>query len=117
MEPVPSLRRQPGLPARCPGSARRRVRFDVARLGLGGREHLLVDLQVGPDLLCVVVVFERLQELADFGAVRDACERAASLDFAAVAVPGVGDFVATLAGWSERTAGANAKREYCTGAW
>jgi hypothetical protein len=54
---------------------------------------------------------------ADFGAARDACERAASLDFAAVAVPGVGDFVATLAGWSERTAGANAEPEYCTGAW
>jgi hypothetical protein len=54
---------------------------------------------------------------ADFGAARDACERAASLDFAAVAVPGVGDFVATLAGWFERTAGANAEPEYCTGAW
>jgi hypothetical protein len=53
----------------------------------------------------------------DFGAARAACERAVSLDFAAVAVPGVGDFVATLAGWSERIAGANAEPEYCTGAW
>jgi hypothetical protein len=56
---------------------------------------------------------------ADLAAARDACVRAVSLDFAAVAVPGVGDFVATLAAWSERTAGANAEPEYCTaaGAW
>jgi hypothetical protein len=52
---------------------------------------------------------------ADFGAVRDACGRTVSLDFAAGA--GVGDFAATLAGWSERTGGANAEPEYCTGAW
>jgi hypothetical protein len=50
---------------------------------------------------------------ADFGAARDACERAVSLDFAAVA--GVGDFVAIFGG----TAGANAEPEYCTtaGGW
>jgi hypothetical protein len=53
------------------------------------------------------------------GAARDACERAESLDFAAAAVAGVCDLVATLEGWSERTAGANAEPEYCTtaGAW
>jgi hypothetical protein len=54
----------------------------------------------------------------DFGAARDVCERAVSLDFAAAAVAGVA-FVATLAGWSERTGGANAEPEYCTtaGGW
>jgi hypothetical protein len=53
---------------------------------------------------------------ADFGAARDACERAVSLDFAAAAATGVVAFVATLEGWSERTAGANAEPEYCTAA-
>jgi hypothetical protein len=53
----------------------------------------------------------------DFGAARDACacERTVSLDFAAAA--GVDDFVATLEGWSARTAGANAEPCTTAGAW
>jgi hypothetical protein len=51
----------------------------------------------------------------DFGAARDACERVVSLDFAAAA--GVDDFVATLEGWSARTAGANAEPCTTAGGW